>query len=121
MYHFADKVGFCVPYVLHLAIALVYAGIAVRALHKNGVPAADGGFLQIMVTTRGNTEMERLVVEQGPGSVEEMGKETLQLRVRLAEVEFEKEMGNGQEESGKMVRRRLAFRTEEEFGVGRKG
>lgn len=120
VYHFADKVGFCVPYALCLAIALVYALIALRALRKNGMPAADGGFLQVMMTTRGDTEMERLVVERGPKSVEDIEGELAGLRVRLEEVTFEREMQVGDEEGPMEIRRRLAFRTEGEDSVGRR-
>jgi hypothetical protein len=77
------------------------------------MPAADGGFLQVMITTRGDTEMERLVIEQGPESVEKIKGELSSLRVRLGEVKF------GGNAEGRGIRRRLAFRTEEEYIVGR--
>lgn len=112
VYHFADKVRFCVPYALCLAIALVYAVIGLGALRRNGVPTVDGGFLQIMMTTRGDTEMERLVVEQGPESVEEISAELKRLQIKLGEVAFG-ELGEGK----RGVRERLAFKTKDEHVV----
>lgn len=119
IYHFTDKPGFFVPYALCLAIATVYAIIALITLRKNGLPAADGGFLQIMMTTRGNTKMERLVVEQGPRSVDEIKGALAALRVRLGETEFETQIGHIEGEEGRKVVKRLAFRTEGEYEAGR--
>ena len=73
----------------------------------------DGGFLQVMMMTRGRGEMERLVVEEGPQSVGEIKGSLAGLKVRLGEVEFR--------EVGGEVRRRLAFRTEGEGEVVGKG
>ncbi|KAH7412328.1 hypothetical protein DE146DRAFT_642829 [Phaeosphaeria sp. MPI-PUGE-AT-0046c] len=120
VYHFEQKVGFCVPYALCLAIAAMYSVIALFTLRKNGLPAADGGFLQIMMTTRGNTEMERLVVKHGPRSVDEIKGELAALRVRLEDVEFEDNGDAGDEGGGRKVRRRMEFRTEGEYDAGRR-
>ena len=106
-YHFSDKVGFVVPYALCLFFAAVFAALAIRSLNRNGVPAADGGFLQIMMATRGDTEMERLVIKEGDVSVNQISSELKQLKVKLGEHTFT------DAEDGR-VRRRLTFQTVEE-------
>lgn len=106
-YHFSDKVGFVVPYALCLLFATVFAALAIRSLNRNGVPAADGSFLQIMMATRGDTEMERLVIKEGDVGVDQISSELKQLKVKLGEHTFT------DAEDGK-VRQRLTFQTAEE-------
>lgn len=63
--------------------------------------------------------MERLVVEQGPRSVDEIKGALAALRVRLGETEFETQIGHIEGEEGRKVVKRLAFRTEGEYEAGR--
>jgi hypothetical protein len=55
------------------------------------VPASDG-FMQVMMATRGRTEMERLVLEQGLVDVNEASKELKDLKVRYGELVTEDAM-----------------------------
>jgi hypothetical protein len=94
------------PYSICLAAATVYAAIAIWSLWRNGLPAADGGFLQIMTATRGNTEMERLVLRDRPMSMENMSKELKGLKIRYGELVGEDVLG--------VEGRRMGFGTVEE-------
>jgi len=54
-----SKLNLILPYSLSLTFALIFAGIGTWSLIQNGALAADGGFLQIMKSTTGRTEMEK--------------------------------------------------------------
>ncbi|KAF2275424.1 uncharacterized protein EI97DRAFT_434264 [Westerdykella ornata] len=96
-YTFSDKVNFFVPYALCLGVALCYVGVGIWALLANGVPATDGGFLQIMMATRGRTEMEELVLREGLVGTSDLSRELLGLRIRFGElVEVVVEDGGGE-------------------------
>lgn len=86
LYRFSDPLNLIVPYTLCFAAAIVFAAMATWSLLQNGVPAADGGFLQIMLATRGNTEMNRRVLEEGATTVEDMSDELKSLEVRYGEL-----------------------------------
>lgn len=85
-YSFANPLNVILPYSICLAVATAFAAIAIWSLSRNGIPAADGGFLQIMTTTRGNTEMERLVLREKLRIVEDYSVELKALKVRYGEL-----------------------------------
>jgi hypothetical protein len=62
-YEFSRKINLIIPYTLSLAFGLLIVGLGLGSLFYNGVPASDG-FMQVMMATRGRTEMERLVLQQ---------------------------------------------------------
>ncbi|CAN9172212.1 unnamed protein product [Alternaria sp. RS040] len=76
-----------------LVAAITFAAIAIWSLSRNGTPAADGGFLQIMTATRGNAEMERLVLREKLTAVEDMSVELKALKVRYGELVGEDVVG----------------------------
>jgi hypothetical protein len=67
--------------------------IAIWSLSRNGIPAADGGFLQIMMATRGNTEMERLVLRDQLITTENMPAELKSLQIRYGNLVGEEMLG----------------------------
>jgi hypothetical protein len=73
---------------------------------------ADGGFLQIMVATRGNTEMERLVLHERLTTIENMSAELKSLKIRYGELVGEDVLG--------AEARRMGFGTVEETASLRK-
>ncbi|KAF7674365.1 hypothetical protein GT037_007125 [Alternaria burnsii] len=85
IYSFANPLNLILPYSIYLVAAITFAAIAIWSLSRNGTPAADGGFLQIMTATRGNTEMERLVLREKLTAVEDMSVELKALKVRYGE------------------------------------
>jgi len=85
-YVFSSQLSFFLPYGLRLGFASVYAIIGIRALIINGVPAVDGGFLQIMMATRGRTEMEDIIVAKMANGPSGLSEETLNIKVRFGEL-----------------------------------
>jgi hypothetical protein len=92
LYRFSDPLNLIVPYSLCFTAAVIFAAIATWSLLQNGIPAADGGFLQIMLATRGNTEMNRRVWEEDATTVEDMSDELKNLKVRYGELLVEGEV-----------------------------
>jgi hypothetical protein len=105
-YSFANPLNLIFPYIICLAAATLFAVIAIWSLWRNGMPAADGGFLQIMMATRGNTEMERLVVRERLMAINKISDELKSLKIRYGELV-------GEDVSG-VAGRRLGFGTVEE-------
>jgi hypothetical protein len=85
-YVFSHRRNLILPYSICLGVALVFAAIAVLSLHQNRTSAADGGFLQVMLATRGDTEMERLILREGVVAVDDVSKELGNLKVRYGEL-----------------------------------
>jgi hypothetical protein len=99
------------PYSISLGIAIIFAVIAIWSLYRNGEAAADGGFLQVMMATRGDTKMERLVLKHRASAADEISKELGELRVRYAQLmERDGRMGFGTKDetlqSGRELRER---------------
>jgi hypothetical protein len=112
-YSFANPINLIVPYSICLAAATIFAVIAIWSLWHNGIPAADGGFLQIMMATRGNTAMERLVLRERILAIDSLSEELKSLKIRYGELVTEEVQGI---EGGK-----LGFGTMEETLSLRKG
>jgi hypothetical protein len=85
-YSFANPLNLILPYSICLVAAALSAAIAIWSLSCNGTPATDGGFLQIMTATRGNTEMERLVLRERLMTIENMSAELKSLKIRYGEL-----------------------------------
>jgi hypothetical protein len=105
-YSFANPLNLILPYSVCLAAAALFAAIAIWSQWQNGIPAADNGFLQIMMATRGNTEMERIVLRERLMTIENMSAELKSLKVRYGELVGEDVLG--------VEGRRLGFGTVEE-------
>lgn len=74
------------PYGLSLGLTLLSIVFGLNALRLNGISATDGGFLQIMMTTTGDTEMSRKVQAGSLGGSGNAPKELLELKVRFGEL-----------------------------------
>ncbi|KAL1792233.1 hypothetical protein ACET3X_009984 [Alternaria dauci] len=86
-YHFSRPINLIIPYALSLAFALVFIGIGIWSLVENGVPATDGGFLQVATTTTGRTEMAKLIESNTEEDGKEgVRKELLSMKVRYGEL-----------------------------------
>jgi hypothetical protein len=59
-YTFATPRNFYIPYGLLLILSIPILVLAMISLYQNGVPAEDGGFVQVLMTTRGNKDLDRL-------------------------------------------------------------
>jgi hypothetical protein len=69
------------PYSICLAAGAFFVAIAIWSLWSNGIPAADGDFLQIMMATRGNTEIERLVLRERLTAIDSMSDKLKSLKI----------------------------------------
>jgi hypothetical protein len=95
-YQFSHRKNLVLPYSICLGVAVIFALIAMWSLRQNGIPAADGGFLQIMMATRGDTEMERLVLKEGLMAADDVSNDLKQLTVRYGRfIGHEERMGFG--------------------------
>jgi hypothetical protein len=84
-YEFSRKINLIIPYTLSLAFGLLIVGLGLGSLFYNGVPASDG-FMQVMMATRGRTEMERLVLKENLAGSEKASQELMGLKVRYGEL-----------------------------------
>jgi hypothetical protein len=80
-YAFSRPINLVLPYALCLAFGLAIVVLGLSALWQNGVPATEG-FMQIMMATRGPTEMEGLVRQHELIDAKSASKELKSLRVR---------------------------------------
>jgi hypothetical protein len=86
MYHFENRRSFYIPYGLSLLFTLPVLAIGFTSLHHNGVAAIDGGFVQILMTTTGRTELEKAAVKGCLGGGENIPNELEKLKVRFGEL-----------------------------------
>ncbi|KAL1792471.1 hypothetical protein ACET3X_008978 [Alternaria dauci] len=61
VYQFENRLSFYLPYGLCLLFTLPVLVLGMLALHHNGVTAIDGGFVQLLMTTTGQTKIEDAV------------------------------------------------------------
>jgi hypothetical protein len=108
VYRFSHPLNFFLPYGLCLAATLVFIVFGLKALRLNGVPATDGGFLQILMATTGDTEMNRIAGEASFKDVDNAPKKLLNMEVRLGDL-------TGQD--GHRFPQRAGFGTAEETTV----
>ncbi|KAL5114499.1 hypothetical protein ACEQ8H_007642 [Pleosporales sp. CAS-2024a] len=90
VYRFEHPLTFFLPYclALELAIPTIALGLIALYVHNHGVSAMNGGFLQLLMTTTGRTEMEQ-VITRGSGTLggeESVSKELQDLEVRFGEL-----------------------------------
>jgi hypothetical protein len=88
-YKFSNPLNLILPYSICMVIGTAFAAAAIWSLYRNGVPAADGGFLQIMMTTRGDTQMNRLVLREGLNPKTGLPDDLKHLKVRYGELGHE--------------------------------
>ena len=86
VYRFSHPLNLLLPYGLCLGLTLVFIGLGLNALRLNGAAATDGGFLQIMMTTTGDTSMRRAVRSGSTGGKENAPQALLDMKVRFGEL-----------------------------------
>jgi deoxyhypusine synthase len=86
LYQFTHKINFFLPYGLPLLFAIPIIALGIMALYHNGVSAIDGGFLQLLVTTTGRTELESHATKACLGGYENISRELKELKVRFGEL-----------------------------------
>ncbi|KAI4625480.1 hypothetical protein J4E80_002611 [Alternaria sp. BMP 0032] len=99
-YKLSSPLNLVLPYSICLAATTVFMAIAIWSLWRNRVPAADGGFLQIMTATVGDTRMGRVVMEGRVAATNDMSDELKSLEIRYGELVNENAVGTKGERFG---------------------
>ncbi|KAH7131814.1 hypothetical protein B0J11DRAFT_480593 [Dendryphion nanum] len=105
IYKFSHPQNLIIPYAVCMSLGIFFVAVGMFSMWKNRISTVDGGFLQIMLATRGNTEMERLALREGNSSPELISKEMKNLKLRYGELVIER---------GSNAPRRFGLGTEEE-------
>ncbi|KAF2679746.1 hypothetical protein K458DRAFT_393589 [Lentithecium fluviatile CBS 122367] len=98
-YEFSHPLNLILPYSISVGVALFFSAVGIWSLYQNDVAVADGGFLQIMMATRGDTEMERLVVRDGAAASDQASQELRDLKIRYGRL-LVGNAGGGEEKNG---------------------
>lgn len=114
IYSFSSIYNLVIPYITCLILALPFLLLGAYSLHKNGVPAIDGGFLQVLTTTTGSKRLEVAAARGCLGGDENMPKELLEMKIRFGELigdeeESVKRAGFGTEDEVVPLRRRETY------------
>lgn len=109
VYRFSRPLNLIVPYSASLLVALSFIVLGLWALYQNGVPAIDGGFIQLITTSTGSRNLQNAAAGGCLGASENAPPSLKKLRVRYGEV-----IGSEEDRKGRLVRRAL-FGTEDEI------
>jgi hypothetical protein len=111
-YLLSNPLNLILPYSICLAAATIFVAIAIWSLWHNRAPAADGGFLQIMMATVGDTKMSRAILREQVAAIDDMSDELKSLKIRYGELVEEDKFDVGN--------RRFGFGTTDEINSLRK-
>jgi hypothetical protein len=115
IYSLTAPINLYLPYALCLALALPFLLLGANSLRLNGVPAVDGGFVQILATTGGNRKLESVAAGGCLGGSENMPNELLNMKVRFGELngidggEGVRRAGFGTEDQVMPLRKRVVY------------
>lgn len=113
IYSFSQPINLIIPYSLSLLLVFPFLLIGTFALTHNGVPATDGGFIQILSTTSGSPSLQRVVA--GSCLEGDSSKQLRGLKVKYGE------LVNLRDEIRGTVVRRAGFGIVDEVGPLMKG
>lgn len=85
-YQFSRPINLILPYSLCLGIGAVIVALGLFSMYENKVAATDGGFLMVMLSTRGPTRMDRLVAQEGLVGPYAISQELKDLEVRFGQL-----------------------------------
>ncbi|CZR62770.1 uncharacterized protein PAC_12667 [Phialocephala subalpina] len=116
-YSFSRPRNLIIPYCLALLCTLPLIILGLYALYTNGVPATDGGFLQLLTTTRGSATLDETAVGGCLGGDKNVPSALKDLKIKYGELTgMPLELGHN-----KSVRpRRAGFGTEGEVSLLRR-
>jgi hypothetical protein len=86
VYSFSRPSNLVVPYFLLLVIAIPCLVLGGVSLYSNGVSAVDGGFIQLLATTRGSKKLDEATVGASLGGDMDIPKELLDMKIRFGEL-----------------------------------
>ena len=85
-YSFSRPLNLILPYYLILICALPLLIFEFCALYANGVPATDGGFLQLLTTTRGSATLDKIAISGCLGGNRNVPSELRDLKIQYGEI-----------------------------------
>ncbi|KAJ6439250.1 hypothetical protein O9K51_08662 [Purpureocillium lavendulum] len=86
VYAFSRPLNLILPYSISLLCSLPFIIIGFAAMHENGVPAIDGGFLQLLLTTRGSKTLDALALGGSLGGERNIPEELKNVKLQLREI-----------------------------------
>ncbi|TVY85770.1 hypothetical protein LAWI1_G008961, partial [Lachnellula willkommii] len=86
IYSLTSPLNLYLPYALCLALAIPFLLLGANSLRLNGVPAIDGGFVQILATTTGNRGLENAAAGGCLGGSENTPRELMDMKIRFGEL-----------------------------------
>ncbi|TVY34964.1 hypothetical protein LOCC1_G008078 [Lachnellula occidentalis] len=86
IYSLTSPLNLYLPYALCLALAIPFLLLGANSLRLNGVPAIDGGFIQILTTTTGNRGLENAAAGGCLGGSENAPRELMDMKIRFGEL-----------------------------------
>lgn len=90
VYRFKNKLAFFIPYGLSigLGIPIIALGLLSFYIHNQGTSAISGGFLQLLMTTTGRTDLDDMVFKHSAtmGGYENVSDELKAVEVRFGEL-----------------------------------
>jgi hypothetical protein len=92
-YNFSKPLNLIIPYFLCLFLAIPILAIGGFALRQNGVSATDGGFTQLITTSTGSAELEKLAAGGCLGGDENVPNGLKELRIRFGELVGDRKEG----------------------------
>lgn len=93
VYSFSRPLNLILPYFISLLLAIPFILLGGIALHKNGVSAVDGGFIQIIATSTGSAILDKAAAGGCLGGDESIPQELKDLEIRFGEIIDREEPG----------------------------
>lgn len=115
VYSYSSPADVWISYGLCLFFSLISIVLGSWALHENGIPATDGGFIQLLSTTTGSSKLQRAAAMKCLGGGQDLPKSLTGLKIRYGE------LVDMQVEHGGEVMRRAGFGAEDEDAPLKKG
>ena len=86
VFHFSSRARVIVPYAACLLAALPALALGLYSLRRNGVPATEGGFLQLLVTMTGSERLREEAAAGCLGGAHNVPVSLKKLKIRYGEV-----------------------------------
>ena len=117
IYTFSKPGNLYIPYFLSLVLSIPILILGAFALHRNGVAAMDGGFIQLVTTSTGSKALDKAAAGGCLGGNESVTEELKELKIRFGELVDARSEDVG---DNNLVMR-AGFGTEEETTALKKG
>ena len=86
VYSFANPKQLIIPYFACLLLSTPFLLLGLFSLHRNGVSAIQGGFLQMLTTTIGSDTLREAAAGSSLGGEENVPEELKRLKIRYGEL-----------------------------------